>query len=1017
MCFSNSPQIDAVNAMNENPLNDLRNILDQDSEHSILHDSNYFLPEEISIEQSNSYGLRVMHLNIRSLVGKLDELKLLLEKLKNQEILIDVILVCETFLTDTNKNLVDIASYTLEESHRKNRSGGGVAIYLSKTLKYKRRKDLEIFNEGQVESIFVELESCAKNVIMGELYRVPNSDINFFLREYKNLTNKLDAENKHVIIGTDQNLDYLKVNIHSNTDKFLNINLDSELVPMITRPTRVTHSSATLIDNIYLKSSTSKTAAALLLTEISDHFPCLLFYGSANNRKADPVLIETRKMNDNKLNALKSYLDQTNWNILTPMNSDEAYSYFIDDFTSKLNSVAPVTTVRISAKNILKEKWMTAGLLKSSKTCDRLYKSQLGVQKDDPKHIRYIQYRNNFNKSKRLAKQNFFKGMINNFKNNSKKLWMFLNTVVGKARDKKCIPEKIKTTDDVYIMGTKQITEYFCSFFSNIGPKLASSIPASLRSYDDYMQVYNNYNLFMTPTNQYEILKIITKLKNKGSSGYDNISNILLKQLCPQICAPLSIIFNKSLSEGIFPEKMKLAEVIPVYKSKDIYSCTNYRPISLLPVVSKVLEKVVYRRLYNFLIRNELLYNSQYGFRSGHSTINAITEFVGKIIDGFENKKLTLGVFFDLSKAFDTIDHNILLSKLNRYGIRGTSLNWFKSYLDCRSQRVKNGEKSSYVSTVVPVTCGVPQGSVLGPLLFLIYMNDIHSNLVHSSCILFADDTTLYYTGKNLAEIIDYIKVDLNILSDWFKANKLSLNVSKTNAILFRPVGSQPNDHDTLNLTIGNEVIDQVSSTKFLGLIIDEHLTFKNHVSFVASKVTSSNYVLRRLKNVMPNWTKRLLYMSSIQSHLTYGLMLWGSMAQAKDLQRLFKAQKKSLRLIDNASYNSSTDPIFKKYDILKLEDLIQLELSKFMYKFVRKTLPSPLLNLFQTNNQVHNYNTRGANNARTQHHTSSIYHKSFLAQGPQSWSLLPNVVKNSNTLSTFSKKLKKNKILYYRNF
>jgi len=323
----------------------------------------------------------------------------------------------------------------------------------------------------------------------------------------------------------------------------------------------------------------------------------------------------------------------------------------------------------------------------------------------------------------------------------------------------------------------------FVTFFTNIGLKYANDIPNSIHRYDHYLKNKNNTNMFMAPTDQNEIIRMIDLLKRKHSSGHDNISSALLKDIKSEIAKPLTILFNKSLSEGCVPDDMKLAEVIPIFKAKNREHLNNYRPISLLPTFAKLIEKLVHKRLYNFLSSQSLFYPSQYGFRPQHSTNHAVHEFIDNTIQSVENKKHTLSVFLDLSKAFDTIDHTILINKLNWYGVRGRALDWFKSYLSRRKQYVQYYKSSSDTLTV---PCGVPQGSVLGPLLFIIYTNDLPNCLTDSKAILFADDTTLYISSKSIPQLYRSTNIELESLNDWFRANKLSLNVSKTHYVVFK---------------------------------------------------------------------------------------------------------------------------------------------------------------------------------------------------------------------------------------
>ena len=295
--------------------------------------------------------------------------------------------------------------------------------------------------------------------------------------------------------------------------------------------------------------------------------------------------------------------------------------------------------------------------------------------------------------------------------------------------------------------------------------------------------------LFLTPTSEEEIHYLINSLPNKASSGHDSISNNLLIKISPSILEPLAIIFNKSLETGVFPEEMKLADVVPLYKSKSEYECTNYRPISLLLTISKLLAKLMYKRTYHFLEQTDQLYQSQYGFRKSHSCETAIMELASSIIKGKDDGFYTLALFIDLSKAFDTVDHNILLDKLDKYGIRGVAKEWYKSYLTNRQMRVKCSVSSTGKlehSKDLSLTYGAPQGSCLGPLIFLIFTNDLYKQIENCNLILFADDTTLYKTHRNLNYLKWCLEDDMNRLTDWFRANKLSMNVGKTVCVLFQ---------------------------------------------------------------------------------------------------------------------------------------------------------------------------------------------------------------------------------------
>ena len=347
----------------------------------------------------------------------------------------------------------------------------------------------------------------------------------------------------------------------------------------------------------------------------------------------------------------------------------------------------------------------------------------------------------------------------------------------------------------------------------------------------------------------------------------------------------------------------------------------------------------------------------------------------------------------------------MLLRKLNNFGIRGRALQWFQSYLADRKMYVKfNGSKSNVVDSG---DFGVPQGSVLGPLCFIMATNDLAMALRKSNCILFADDTTVYVTDKNLRQLKDNMKHDLEILVDWFKANKLTLNLGTTSFVLFQPPGRKEIDGD-IQLSVGNIPISRERSVKFLGLFLDEHLNFDCQVKHVCSKLSKNLYMLRNIMHAVPKWALKTLYFSYIHSHLTYGISIWGPLISKSALKRIRTLQKKALRTIDHAKYNACTVNLCKKLNILLIDDIINLELTKISYRYVNDSLPKPVKTLFQANAYHHDYLTRYRQNPRIGKHKSATFNKSFMCQAPSLWTSLGQTVKSKTNISSFSKAYKK---------
>ena len=379
----------------------------------------------------------------------------------------------------------------------------------------------------------------------------------------------------------------------------------------------------------------------------------------------------------------------------------------------------------------------------------------------------------------------------------------------------------------------------------------------------------------------------------------------------------------------------------------------NYRPISLLSIFNKILEKLVYNRLITFIAKYNILYDKQFGFRRNHSTLHATLLITDKIQRAIEDGLFSCGIFLDFSKAFDTVDHSILLKKLNHYGIRGIANDWFASYLSNRRQYVTIG---SIKSDDTLIAHGVPQGSVLGPLLFLLYINDFSKCSNVFDFHIFADDTNLFYSNSNLAELESIVNYNLRMVSDWLMANKVSLNIDKTNFIIFHP--PQKFKGHIVKLKICNREIAQEKFIKYLGLLIDSHLSWKYHISHISSKIKRCIGILSKIRHSVTDLVLVQLYCSLIYPFLTYSLITWGTTYQTA-LLPLITLQKRAVRIITFSEYNCHSSPLFRKLKILKVIDLLYLYCALFMYDYYSNRLPLIFNDFFKSIDKVHQYQTR----------------------------------------------------------
>ena len=980
--------------LNEHQLNTMR--LDIDSLYYNIEDLS-----QNSKYKDNTFQYHALHLNIQSLPAKHDKLITLINNLVREEIHMDFILLCETFLKDGFTQHFNIPGYNLVCKNRQsNAKGGGVAIYIKNEYDYKVREDLSLFDQGEFESIIVEVVKENKKAIVGEIYRVPNTNITSSLAKYENLLQQLESYTHPIILGTDQNFNLLQIDTNTRIKELLDIFTSHNLVPTITKPTRVTHTSATLIDNIYITVNHAIPAfTGIITTDISDHLPVFAFFNKAKQIYKHPSIITYRPLNEDKVANIKRELGVCDWSNLNNKTIEEGFNELHERLTDIIDHNAPIKTVNASSRRIKQEPWMTKGLLKSSKTQIKLYRKQLKLPKDHPKHIHYIKYRNLYNSLRRKAKKTYYSDQLLMYKSDIKQTWKILNTACNRIRDKSTLCNSFKVNDET-ITDPVLIANEFNKYFTSVGQDLSEKIPKGKHNMDHWLKNKNMHNLFLSPTDPNEINSIIGKLKSKKTEGHDGLSTWLLKHLKDELCVPLSILINMSLSNGEVPDLLKIAKVIPIYKSQDKHIFRNYRPISILPAISKVVEKVVFIRLYTFLDKHSLLSTGQYGFRPNHSTTDAMIDFIDIITESKENNEYCIGLFLDLSKAFDTIDHSILLKKLEWYGVRGRALEWFRSYLHNRKQYTTYNVSSEQL----PITHGVPQGSILGPLLFIIYINDLPNALTYLKAILFADDSNLVHHNACYATLTRQINEDLSHLNEWFKTNKLSLNIDKTVYVLFSK-GSKhkPNGY---KIKMGESIIQERPSTTFLGLTIDSNLNWKQHITRVKGKVKSSIFMLNRIKYLIPKETMKTLYYSLVQSHLEYGITIWGD-ARKSIINELIILQKKAIRIINRANYQEHTDPLFKNNKILKLNDLYDFNVAKLMYRYSTGALPTSLNKIFTTHKTHHNYYTRNRNNPRIPLSKYSTTIKSVRHKGPKLWDKIPNDIRSCTTMNNFKHTLK----------
>ena len=927
--------------------------------------------------KSDNSFIKILHHNIRSFSANSDSL---LSIFDSSTVFPEILVLSETwFSPDTSHDIPGFSSYhTIRDTAR----SGGVSIFVA-----------ENFSSSKIESISFcsqNLEVCCiKTKIYGTdlrvvgVYRPHGGNIESFISELESVLNERSMLNKSVIILGDFNLDLIGENNENDRSLLMNCMYSFHFIPVISKPTRFSGNSSqtsTLIDHIWINKLTTYTSG-IILTDVSDHCPIFLMLPVNLPSSVPKIRLEFRDESETNMRKLEEALLAFNWNLIDCNDVNDRVIKFSNVFYDLYCKNCPLKIKYVSGKKVLNP-WMNPGLSELVKCKSQYYK--LYLQGFITK-IQNNTYRNKVNSIIRKAKNTYYQYLFERNKSDIKSTWKIIRNLTSRNTIKSHISELI--WNNHVCTGDEEIAEAFNDYFSSVALDLDSRLGNS--NTDPLLYVNSNVNsMYLTPLSPHHCSKIIQNLKNSRSS-IDLVPPRIFKSFRDIISAPISDIVNQCFSQGIYPNSLKYAIITPIFKKGDPKNPSNYRPISVTSFINKIFEKAIYEQLSSFFTQCNIISPNQYGFIKNCSTQDALNNLTEFYHDTLNRKESAVTVFIDYSKAFDTINHSILIRKLFKCGIRGIPLDLLASYLDNRTQAVRIGKHVSQPNTI---NIGVPQGTTLGPLIFLLYINDLPDVVPHSHTVLFADDTTLSFRNSSNHALTSDIRDSLAKFMEWSVANRLSINFEKTYSMLITTKNISENE---IPVFMNTHQIEFVPSIKYLGVTLDKNLKFNIHTNLISLKVSKSIGVLYRLRNLLPSSCLRNIYFSLIQTYFQYCISVWGS-TYACHLRSLTVLQKRAIRIISDAPFLAHSTPLFNSANILKLNDLYFYNLGVIVY-----CQKIPLIE------RSHSHRTRFRHHFLPPFSRLSLTQHSISFRAISFWNNLPDSIKNSPSLFSFKNRLK----------
>ena len=931
----------------------------------------------------------IFNQNMQSFLAKKSTLESFISSINHE---FSCLVLTETWNRYTYIDLCNLDGYYAVHTYRSSTNnpviGGGVSVFAKNGLyNVKKIQHLSIC-EPYIETCATFMHSIKhqSNLIVIGVYRPPTGDIYDFVSKLESILTNPSLTNKTVVLAGDMNIDLTNVssnhvNLYLSTLNSLNF---YSTISQPTRSVRGFSNNDSLLDHIFIN-KLGPFNSTVFMYDISDHRGTSLVYPlSSENVNRNEYKKVFRPYSDSNFNQLEILILNTNWdNILGNSNCSTKCDIFIEYVNSLYCRCFPKKTTFMSSRK-QKNPWVTAETKDKIKLRSELYKMSLN---NEISKIEYNLFRNKLNKDIERDKNNYFCNLFDSRGNDIKNSWKTIRHLMGaktQQNDWDKIFENCLTSD-----AKGEVLNNFNNFFSNIGNILSNAIPFnSTDPLEGISSLPNSFYLF--PTSVSEICEIIKNLKC-SKTQIDEMPIFIFKKLANILSYPLKILINDSFREGIFPDNLKVARITPIHKNGDYLTPSNFRPISSLSYICKIFEKTMSKRLLSFCRKFSIISAKQFGFQPGISTSNALIELTECIYDSLNDLKHNFTVLVDIRKAFDCVNHNILTGKLEKYGVRGPALRWFSSYLSNRRCFTKINNISSQTNDI---DIGVPQGSVLGPILFLIYVNDIPKISSSLNAILYADDTTLMVSNPDVAELQNITNNELLKFHEWTKSNKLTINTDKTEFLIF---SNRLGNTLPPILELLGSVIQPSNTCKYLGVVLDDKLNFREHIKCIIKKISRLTGILYKIKDKLPMKARLNYYYAFIYPYISYNILVWGATCPSI-MEPLNVQHKRTIRIIANAGYRDHTEPIFKNLNLLKLCDIYKYSLLAYMHDKVSN----------DGHVASHNLNTRSRFQLRPKFHRLSLSQHAVSYTGPTEWNKLPENLKQIPKRNCFKRNLKK---------